>query len=370
MSDAANDAYWMSLALAQARLGMFITSPNPSVGCVLVKDGQLVGQGHTQPAGQAHAEVMALRDAGAAVKGATAYVTLEPCSHFGRTPPCADALINAGIARLVIAAHDPNPLVAGQGLQRIAAAGIEIKTGVLEPEALEHHKGFISRMTRHRPWLRLKIATSLDGKTALANGQSQWITGPEARRDVQALRARSCAMVTGIGTVLADNPRLNVREIEGQPWTGRQPARVILDSRLRTPINSQILDTLGVSIITLEPDTSLHQPYLDKGVEIKVAESDNGKISLQSLSDYLHHQGWNEVTVEAGAILNGSLMRSGLVDEIVLYQAPVFLGQGARDMLAGPELTSLAQAYRFDIHEQQIVGQDVRTVLRPVMKEH
>ncbi|WP_284208418.1 bifunctional diaminohydroxyphosphoribosylaminopyrimidine deaminase/5-amino-6-(5-phosphoribosylamino)uracil reductase RibD, partial [Chitiniphilus shinanonensis] len=249
MTQAVNDAAMMQRALAQAARGACITSPNPSVGCVLVRDGVIVGAGHSQQAGGPHAEVMALRQAGDAARGATAYVTLEPCSHHGRTPPCADALVAAGVARVVVALTDPNPLVAGQGLARLRAAGIDVAAGVLRDAAQAHHKGFLSRMVRGRPWTRLKLAASLDGRIALRDGQSQWITGPAARADVQRLRARSCAMLTGIGTVLADDAQLTVREPQGVLWQGRQPLRVVVDSDLRTPPGARLLQTPGVLLV-------------------------------------------------------------------------------------------------------------------------
>ncbi|MCB6182447.1 bifunctional diaminohydroxyphosphoribosylaminopyrimidine deaminase/5-amino-6-(5-phosphoribosylamino)uracil reductase RibD [Leeia sp. TBRC 13508] len=357
----AADIAWMQEALAEADKGIYITTPNPSVGCVLVKEGEVVGRGHTQPAGQAHAEVMALRSAGALSVGATAYVTLEPCSHFGRTPPCADALIRAGISRLVVAALDPNPLVSGQGLDRIKAAGIEVVTGVLADAATYQLRGFLSRMTRHRPWLRLKIAASLDGKTALANGDSKWITGNASRSDVQHWRARSCAMVTGIGTVIADDPQLNVRILNGEDWHGRQPVTVILDTDLKISPNAKILKNPQVVVLTA--NTAQLQTIASDHIQVVVLPREGHHLSMRAVLDFLSSQSWNEVTVEAGAILNAAFLDSGMVDEIILYQAPKLLGTGGREMIASKPLQNLASATTFVVKDCQPVGEDMRWIL-------
>lgn len=360
----------MRRALALAALATHISMPNPRVGCVLCKDGVMIGEGHTQPAGQDHAEVQALKDCaqrGHDARGATAYVTLEPCSHFGRTPPCADALVRAGVARVVAAMLDPNPLVAGKGFARLQATGIEVASGLCELDARELNIGFVSRMTRGRPWLRLKIAASLDGKTALANGQSKWITGPEARADVQHWRARSCAMLTGIGTVLADDPQLTVREIDGQPWAhARQPLRIILDSHLQTPPDAKILAVPGVLIVHAMADTGENAraaALQAAGAELLALPGADGRVDPASLLPLLGQRQINEVTVEAGARLNGALLQAGVVDEVVLYQAPLILGDAARGM-AGFALDELSRARRFVVQDQRAVGGDWRWVLR------
>jgi diaminohydroxyphosphoribosylaminopyrimidine deaminase / 5-amino-6-(5-phosphoribosylamino)uracil reductase len=374
------DAAFMQRALDLAQGALYISMPNPRVGCVLVKAGQIIGEGFTQPAGFDHAEVQALKDCvarGHDARGATAYVTLEPCSHFGRTPPCADGLVRAGVARVVAAMLDPNPLVAGNGFKRLQAAGIAVAAGLLEAQAQELNVGFISRMVRGRPWLRLKIAASLDGKTALANGQSQWITSPEARADVQHWRARSCAMLTGSGTVLADDPQLTVRALNGVAWEQvceqaqqpvRQPWRIILDSRLQTPLNSKILQTLGVLIVhagdvqsgEVQPRVAALQAA---GAECIALPGADGHIDLAALLPELGRRQMNEVTVEAGARLNGALLQAGVVDEIVLYQAPVLLGDDARGM-AQFKLTDLSQKRVLTVLDQRQIGPDLRWVLR------
>ncbi len=359
------DFEYMQRALRQAARGVNITSPNPSVGCVLVKDGHVVGEGHTQPAGQAHAEVMALRAAGEAAAGATAYVTLEPCSHFGRTPPCADALVKAGVKRVVVASGDPNPLVAGQGLSRLDAAGIATTLGVLENEAREHHRGFISRMTRGRPWLRLKAAATLDGKTGLLNGESKWITGPAARADVQRLRARSCAMLTGVGTILADDPQLTVRELDSAPWHGRQPLRVVLDSHLRIPPHARLFEVPGVLIACAEYHPERAAMLTERGAEVFVVPGAGGQVHLPQLLTELGTRGINELTVEAGAGLNGALLAAGLVDEIVLYLAPKLMGDHARGLFAMPELERMDEVRSWRLQDVRQVGEDIRLMLRP-----
>nr|WP_308417269.1 bifunctional diaminohydroxyphosphoribosylaminopyrimidine deaminase/5-amino-6-(5-phosphoribosylamino)uracil reductase RibD [Andreprevotia chitinilytica] len=351
------DAVWMQRALMLAAQGQCMTTPNPSVGCVLVKDGVVVGEGHSQKAGGPHAEVMAMRIAGDAARGATAYVTLEPCSHHGRTPPCADALIAAGIARVVVALRDPNPLVAGQGLARLSAAGIEVESGVLHAAALEHHRGFLSRMVRGRPWLRLKLAASLDGRSALKNGQSQWITGPAARADVQQLRARSCVMLTGIGTVLADDPQLTVRDFD----IGRQPLRVVVDSALRTPPAAKLLQTPGVLIVAAA-DSERRAALEAAGAEVNVLAGPDGRVDLPALLLELGRRGMNEVTVEAGGQLAGAVLLAGLADEVVLYQAPVLIGEGQG--MAQFNLTSLSDKLTPQVLERRMVGADERITLR------
>ncbi len=345
----------MARALQLAALGMNTTSPNPRVGCVIVRNGTVITEGWHEKAGGPHAEAAALAKVGAGeTADAIAYVTLEPCSHHGRTPPCADALIAAGVARVVCAMQDPNPLVAGRGLARLQAAGIEVACGLLENEAQELNIGFISRMTRGRPWVRLKVATSLDGKTALANGRSQWITGADARRDVHAWRARSCAMLTGIGTVKDDNPRLNVRDVQ----TTRQPLRVVVDSRLEISPDAAILENGNCLIAAAvnQPDKSVQLQA--SGADVIVLPNAQGKVDLPGLMLALGQRGINEVMVEAGFKLNGSLLREGCVDELLLYQAPMLLGDAARGMADIGELVELAQAQRLTVMERRPVGAD------------
>jgi len=352
------DHDFMARALSLAQRGLYTTTPNPRVGCVIVRDGQVVGEGWHEKAGGAHAEVAALAQkvgAGGTAQGATVYVTLEPCNHFGRTPPCVDALIAAGVARVVAAMQDPNPLVAGQGLARLAAAGIATECGLLEDEARELNIGFVSRMTRGRPWLRLKIAASLDGKTALANGASQWITSPEARRDGHLWRARSCAVLTGIGTLKDDNPRLTVRDVD----TPRQPLKVIVDSRLETPPQAAVLQGGQVLIACAEEDAARHAALTAAGAEIIVLPNAQGKVDLPALLLALGQRGINEVLAEAGTRLNGALLQENCVDELLIYQAPILLGDQARGMFDLGELNDLTAARRLEIVERRAISADL-----------
>ncbi|HEX7454517.1 MAG TPA: bifunctional diaminohydroxyphosphoribosylaminopyrimidine deaminase/5-amino-6-(5-phosphoribosylamino)uracil reductase RibD [Gallionella sp.] len=354
------DNHWMAQALRLAELGLYSTSPNPRVGCVLVRDEKLVGSGWHQRAGEPHAEIYAQQEAGTLARGATAYVTLEPCSHHGRTPPCADALIAAGVARVVVATMDANPLVSGNGIATLRAAGIEVECGLMEAAARELNAGFFARMTRGTPFVRCKTGMSLDGRTALANGVSQWITGPEARLDVQHWRARSCVVLTGINTVLADDAQLNVREIE----TERQPRRVVLDSQLRMPLDARILqggNTLIYAALHDERKISLLQ---DAGATVVVLPDENGRVDLNAMLRDLAKQGCNEVLVEAGGILNGALLRAGLVDELLLYVAPQLLGDMARGMANLGELTHLDQRISLKWQDVRQVGQDLRIMVR------
>lgn len=375
-----NDDFWLQQALQQAEQALPISSPNPAVGCVIVRDGELIGQGHTQQVGGPHAEVMALRDVqarGHSARGATAYVTLEPCAHHGRTPPCADALVREGLARVVIACADPNPLVAGQGVDRLRAAGIEVLP--LPPEhpaaqqAREVLVGFLSRMVRNRPWLRMKVAASLDGRTALDNGASQWITGPAAREDGQRWRARASAVLTGIGTVLDDNPRLDVRSLP----TPRQPLRVVLDSRWRTPPDAALFAASGgVMVVGLPPQdeaTEARRVALQAtGAQCVTAPSTGGgardRIDIAWLLPELARQGVNELHVEAGATLNGHLIEGDWVDEILVYLAPKLLGPG-RALAALSPLSALGDAWQGEVREVCQVGADVRMVVRPAGRE-
>jgi diaminohydroxyphosphoribosylaminopyrimidine deaminase/5-amino-6-(5-phosphoribosylamino)uracil reductase len=359
---AVQDHAAMARALQLAESGLTTTTPNPRVGCVLVRDGMVVGEGWHEKAGEPHAEIHALRSAGEQARGAVAYVSLEPCSHYGRTPPCCDALIEAGVARVVAAMEDPNPRVAGQGLARLRSAGVTVACGLMEEAARELNIGFVSRMTRGRPWLRLKAAASLDGKTALANGSSQWITGPDARRDGHAWRARSCAVLTGIGTVRDDDPRLTVRDVPAL----RQPLRVIVDSRLETPLGAKILDGGGVLIACAALERSRAAALHGRGARIVQLPNATGKVDLPALMQELGRRGVNELLVEAGFRLNGSLLREGLVDELVLYVAPSLIGDAARGLFDLPPLTELARQRRLDLRDVRQVGTDLRILARPV----
>lgn len=357
----AADHRHMAHALQLAGHGLYTTSPNPRVGCVLVKNDQIVGASWHEHAGQAHAEVHALQQAGDHVQGATAYVTLEPCSHHGRTPPCADALIAAGIVRVVAAMRDPNPIVAGTGLARLQTAGIAVSHGLMELQAQELNPGFISRMMRQRPWVRTKIAASLDGGTALQNGSSQWITGDAARQDVQHWRARACAILTGIGTVLADDPQLNVRELK----TDRQPLRIVLDSHLRLRPEARILQGEGVLVVCVDDQLPQANALRAAGAEVLALPGHNGAIDLPGLLTELAQREINELHVEAGARLNGELLRLQLIDEFVFYLAPVLLGASARGLFDFPALTAMAQRTNLDIIALDRVGQDIRIRARP-----
>lgn len=363
----------MQLALDLARQALWLTSPNPRVGCVITsQDGTLLGQGHTQAAGQAHAEIMALRQAqtrGHDVHGATAWVTLEPCAHHGRTGPCADALLAAGIGRVVAATSDPNPQVAGQGLARLQAAGVATQvlpsSDPLHAQAHELNLGFFKRMTHGLPWVRLKTACSMDGQTALANGQSQWLTGQAARDDGHAWRARACAVLTGMGTVLADDPALNVR---AHP-TPRQPHLALVDTRLELPLTAKLLDTLGqggrrIWIYTAADAQHPKRAALRaRGAEVVDCANALGQVDLHAMLRDLARQEINELHVEAGHRLNGALMQAGCVDEWLIYQAPVWLGPG-RSMAQTPALAQLAHAQRLQFVSVDRVGLDLRTRLR------
>ncbi|MCL2656593.1 MAG: bifunctional diaminohydroxyphosphoribosylaminopyrimidine deaminase/5-amino-6-(5-phosphoribosylamino)uracil reductase RibD [Betaproteobacteria bacterium] len=402
MNFSAADHAHMARALQLAAHGLYTTTPNPRVGCVIVREERIVGEGWHARAGEPHAEVHALRMAGESARGATAYVTLEPCSHFGRTPPCTEALIQAGVARVVAAMQDPNPRVAGSGLARLAAQGIDTACGLLEQEARELNRGFIQRMLTGRPWVQLKLAASVDGRTALANGESKWITGPDARRDVQRWRARSCAILTGSGTVLADDPQLNVREIE----TSRQPLRVIADSKLSTPPGARILQGGQALIACADAFGPRAEALRNAGAELFACPNANGQVShpnqevgvsspqigsahgaddnacfadpvmndgacaqpvvnLPALLTELGRRGVNELMVEAGAKLAGAMLATGCVNEILLYLAPALMGNDARGLIALSGLESMADVPRFAWHEVHRVGTDLRLILRP-----
>ncbi|MBC3933640.1 bifunctional diaminohydroxyphosphoribosylaminopyrimidine deaminase/5-amino-6-(5-phosphoribosylamino)uracil reductase RibD [Undibacterium curvum] len=365
MNQQQTDRHYLQLALALAARATIETSPNPKVGCVIVKDGQILGQGWTQPVGQAHAEVMALRDAhaqGHAVAGATAYVTLEPCSHFGRTPPCANALVDAGIARVVAAVGDANPQVAGRGLAILQQAGLQVECGQ-EPDialaAREMNLGFFRRMESGKPWVRVKMAASLDGRTALPNGQSQWITSPAARLDGHQWRARADAILTGIGTVLADDPQLNVRGIS----TPRQPIKIIVDSHLQISPQARCLQQ-GVSLVVAAHDDVEKRAALEaQGVEVLLLPAAHGRVDLPALLLELGCRQINELHVEAGAVLNGALLEAKLADELLVYLAPKLLGAGA-GLLRIPELTHVDQAESWQFHDVQMLAPDLRILAR------
>ena len=356
----------MAQALRLAHNGLYTTTPNPRVGCVVVQGDKVVGEGWHVKAGEAHAEVQALHAAGALAKGATAYVTLEPCSHHGRTPPCVDALIAAGVSRVVASMQDPNPQVSGQGVARLRAAGINVSVGLMETEARELNIGFVSRMERGKPWVRLKVAISLDGKTALNNGVSQWITGPDARRDAHKWRARSCAMLTGIGTVREDDPRLTVRDVETSDENPRQPLRVVVDSKLEIPLNAKILEGENALVACAVEDKAKSEALKKLGAEVVVFANSAGKVDLPALMSELGRRGINEVMVESGPKLNGSLLREGCVDELLIYQAPILLGDSARGMFNLRELTDLSGKCELNIIDRRMVGIDMRLITRIV----
>lgn len=354
------DVFWMRRALALAEGVMNITTPNPRVGCVIVRDGRKLGEGATQEAGGPHAEVCALHDAVSSnetVAGSTLYVTLEPCNHYGRTPPCVEAIIAARPARVVIAMHDPNPKVNGGGIARLRAAGVQVSTGVCAAEALAQNPGFVARMTRGTPWLWLKMAGSLDGRSALHNGVSQWITGAAAREDGHHWRARSCAVLTGVGTILSDDPLLTPRYVD----TARVPLRVIVDSRLRTPPEARILDGEPVVIFTaVEHTTGTAAARLQaRNARIIPMPGNDGRVDLPAMLQWMGQNDINEVHVEAGATLNGALLRAGCVDELIHYLAPVLLGD-ARSIMQLPALQQLPEQREFEFTAADCMGGDVR----------
>lgn len=351
-------------ALALAASSLYLTAPNPHVGCVIVDHlGCIVGQGHTQRAGGPHAEVMALRDAAANnrdVRGATAYVTLEPCSHRGRTGPCCEALIAVGIKKVIASIADPNPLVSGQGFERLRAAGVEVEMGPGAAESRELNIGFFSRMVRKTPWVRMKVAASLDGTTALENGQSQWITGTAARADGHAWRARACAVLTGIGTVLKDNPSLDVRLVQ----TLRQPSVVVVDSRMDTPLDAGLFIAGRTLLIYAAVENDAKRKELEsKGATVILMAGANGKVDLAAMMRDLGQREINELHVEAGSKLNGSLIREGLVDEYLLYLAPMLLGPGPGLAALAP-LSELTQSVKLEFKSTQMIGLDLRVIAR------
>ena len=360
MTFTVSDHRHMARALALAERGLFTTQPNPRVGCVIAHGDEVVGEGWHQRAGGPHAEVFALRDAGERARGATAYVTLEPCGLHGRTPPCADALIAADIARVVIAAEDTSQ-AEGAGLSRLRGAGVAVETGLMREPARELNVGFFRRIETMRPFVRVKLAMSLDGRTALANGASQWITGEAARADGQRWRARSSAILTGRGTVLADDPRLTVRLPVGTDFA--PPLRVVLDRRLSTPVGSHVLDATAPTLLMHEPDAAV--PEHLAAVECESVETHSQGLDLGEVLHRLAERSCNEVHVEAGPTLGGALLAAGLVDELLIYMAPVLLGDAARPLLHLPTLAEMDARWRLQIFDQRMLGSDLRLRLRP-----
>jgi diaminohydroxyphosphoribosylaminopyrimidine deaminase/5-amino-6-(5-phosphoribosylamino)uracil reductase len=363
-SQSERDTRYMRRALELAARGLYTTDPNPRVGCVLVRDGRVLGEGWHQRAGEAHAEVNALRAAGEAAQGATAYVTLEPCAHTGRTPPCVQALIGARVSRVVYATGDPNPLVNGAGVAALRAAGIDTVGEVLAAEARALNPGFFKRMRSGLPWVRVKLGASLDGRTALANGASRWITGPAARQDAQRFRARSSVVLSGSGTVLADDPALNVR-IEGAT---RQPLRAVLDSALRVPPQARMFDREGPALVfTASTDVARRAELERRGVRVEsIARTLQGGLELEAVLRRLAELEANEIWVEAGARLAGALLRARLVDEFIVYLAPSLLGPTARALVELPEISQLEQRMRLEFTECKPVGPDLRLTAVPV----
>jgi diaminohydroxyphosphoribosylaminopyrimidine deaminase/5-amino-6-(5-phosphoribosylamino)uracil reductase len=358
MTFTAEDHVFMSRALALTERGRDTCTPNPNVGCVIAKEGRVIGEGWHERAGEAHAEVLAIRSAREPVDGATVYVTLEPCAHRGRTGPCSDALVKAKVARVVAAIEDPNPEVAGKGFARLREAGIAVDVGLMADEAREAHRGFLSRMQRGRPWLRVKAAASLDGRIALSGGESRWITGEDARRDVHRFRARSCAMLTGIGTVIQDDPELTVRHVP----CSRQPRRVVIDNRLDMPLTAKIMAGEPL-IVTVSDDPAKRAALEAKGAEV-VRVPGEGKSDLAAVAKVLGEKGFNEVTAETGGKLMGSLIAAGVVDELVVYYAGLILGDKAQALFVLPEAAKLSEALRPRIVDVRTLGGDIRVTAR------
>lgn len=353
------DHDYMAQALQLAARGLYTTDPNPRVGCVIVRDGEVVGTGWHRRAGEPHAEVYALREAGERARGATVYVTLEPCCHHGRTPPCSEALIRAGVGRVVAAMEDPNPKVAGSGLAQLRQAGIAVESGLLQAQAEALNPGFIKRMRHGRPYVRCKLAMSLDGRTAMASGESKWITGEAARRDVQRLRARSSAIMTGIGTVLADDPALNVRLDFGQG--ARQPLRVVLDPQLRMPEHAHMLALPGQTLVlTGVDDPAAAARLAAAGGEVVRLPAHGDGLDLHAVMAHLAQRQINEVLLETGATLAGAMLAAGLIDELVLYVAPHIMGSGARGLFRLPGLERMEDRIELDILDIRAVGRDWR----------
>lgn len=366
---AVDDHQYMARAIRLAERGLFTTDPNPRVGCVLVRDGNIIGEGWHQRAGEPHAEILALRAAAERARGATAYITLEPCCHHGRTPPCSDALVEAGVKRVVVAMQDPNPQVAGQGLAQLKNSGIEVESGVLHAQAEALNPGFIQRMRHRRPYVRCKLAMSLDGRTAMASGESQWITGEAARCDVHRLRARSAAMLTGIATVLADDPSLTAR-LDDQHKEITQPLRVVLDSKLQMPTSAKMLALAGRTVVlTVNSDEKKASELRAVGADVVVLEPKSERLNLSSVMTFLAKQEINEVMVEAGSTLCGALMQAGLIDELVVYMAPTLMGDKARGLMSLPGLEKMSDRIKLEIVDIRAVGCDWRLQIRRQMKE-
>lgn len=369
-----DDKRYMARAIQLAEQGLFTTDPNPRVGCVIVKDGEIVGEGWHERAGGPHAEIYALKQAGPKAAGATVYVSLEPCCHHGRTPPCTDALIEARVSRVVTAMLDPNPAVAGRGIALLEQAGINCKHGLLQELAEKLNPGFIKRMRDGRPFVRCKIAMSLDGRTAMANGDSKWITSAESRADVHRLRARSSAVLTGIGTVLNDDPAMNVRladfDERDQDTEVRQPLRVILDSHLRIPATARMLSLPGQTLIFTCND---HEPVITElaqtGAEVHIVPAENGFVKLGMVMEHLMDRDINEILLEAGSTLNGAMLRAGLIDEYVIYAAPTLMGNEARGLFTLPGLHSMTQRIQLAIDDVERIGPDLKITAHAVNQE-
>ena len=357
MSFSADDHKFMARALYLAKKGIFSTAPNPNVGCVIARDGKVVGEGWHEKAGEAHAEINALKEAGNKAEGATAYVTLEPCCHHGKTPPCTEALIKAKVSRVVAAMIDPHSKVAGQGLKQLESAGIFVESGLLEEQAKELNLGFIKRMQKRLPYVRCKLAMSLDGRTAMASGESKWITSAAAREDVQRLRARSGAILTGVGTVLADDPSMTVR-LDG---FGNQPLRVVVDTNLSMPTDAKMFKEPGKTVLmTCSSDEAVIQVLTDAGADIQMMPYCNTSVDLKSVLQQLSDMHVNDVLLETGSTLSGAMLQAGLIDELIIYMAPVLMGNNARGLFALPGLDSMQEKIELDIIEQILVGQDIR----------
>jgi diaminohydroxyphosphoribosylaminopyrimidine deaminase/5-amino-6-(5-phosphoribosylamino)uracil reductase len=363
----------MAHAIRLAGRGIYTTHPNPNVGCVIVNEGAVVGTGWHRQAGGPHAEVFALREAGETARGADVFLSLEPCSHKGRTPPCADALVDAGVKRVVVAMQDPNPLVAGRGLERLRAAGIEVEAGLLETQAQALNPGFISRMQQARPWVRVKLASSLDGRTAMASGESRWITGAAARRDVQRLRARSSAIVTGIGTVLADDPCMNVRLDAAQLYgvePVHQPLRVVLDTQLRMPAQAKMLSLPGATLImTGVKDADRWRVLQQAGAEVVAVEKAGEQLKPDAVVRLLAERDINDVLLECGPTLAGAFLHAGLVDELVVYIAPHVMGDSARGLFHLPGLEQMQDRIALQWQDVRQVGDALRITARPETKQ-
>jgi len=367
------DHQHMARAIELARLGRYTTDPNPRVGCVLVRDGQVVGEGFHRRAGEPHAERMAIAAAGDTARGATAYVTLEPCCHYGRTPPCTEGLLEAGVSRVIAAMVDPNPLVAGKGLAQLREAGMEVHSGLLEKDARALNPGFIKRMSQGVPHVRLKLAMSLDGRTAMASGESKWITGPAARRDVQRLRAGSSAIVTGIGSVLADDPSMNVRlsaadlpGVQGEQFL-LQPLRVVLDSQARMPSDARMLSLPGSTLVFVgeQSDQAAVDALSAAGAEVARLDQDERGLQWSALLRSLGQRGCNEVLLECGATLAGSALQAGVVDELIVYMAPHLMGDAARGLVSLPGVERMADRLQLQLLDVRQVGDDLRLRYRP-----